>query len=166
MKPHVMYNSGINEWYTPESIINLVYNVMGNIDLDVASSDIANKTVKAKKYYTKESDGLVQKWYGNVFMNPPYSAKLIQQFAEKLVNERDNIDQAIVLVNNATETKWFKKISQISSAVCFPVGRVKFYAPNGEIASPLQGQTILYIGDNMQSFLDNFSSIGWCAIIQ
>lgn len=163
---HVSHNSGQNEWYTPESIISLVYNVMGNIDIDVASSDIANQTVKAKKYFTKESDGLSQKWYGNIFMNPPYSVKLIQQFAEKLVNERKNIDQAVVLVNNATETKWFKSISSIANAVCFPTGRMRFYAPDGKTANPLQGQAILYIGDNTQSFLDNFSSIGWCAIIQ
>lgn len=166
MKPHVAYNSGQNEWYTPESILDIVRSVMGNIDLDVASSDIANQTVKADKYYTKESDGLSQKWYGNVFMNPPYSAKLIQQFAEKLVSERNNINQAIILVNNATETKWFKNVSSIASAVCFPTGRMKFYAPDGKIANPLQGQAILYVGKNTEKFIEKFSAVGWCATIQ
>lgn len=160
-KPHVSFNSGNNEWYTPSNIIEAARTAMGTIDIDPASSDIANQTVKASTYYTIETNGLDKTWSGNVWMNPPYSAELIGKFADKLCEEKRNYKQAVVLVNNATETEWFSKIISIASVVCFPCHRVKFYKPDGETGSPLQGQAIVYIGDNKQSFINAFTPFGW-----
>jgi len=56
--PHVSYNSGNNEWYTPGEYIKAAYRVMGVINLDPASSKLANATVKAGKYFTAEDNGL------------------------------------------------------------------------------------------------------------
>lgn len=135
---------------------------MGEINLDPASNPIANKVVKADKYYTAEDNGLDKIWSGNVWLNPPYASDLIEKFIDKLVSERNNYTQAIVLVNNATETVWFNKIIDISAAVCFPKSRVKFYMPNGKTGAPLQGQAVLYIGENSNRFVNAFSKIGWC----
>ena len=166
-KPHVSFNSGENEWYTPSEYIEAARAVMGSIDLDPASSDIANKTVKAAEYYTAERNGLVLPWFGNVWMNPPYSTDKIGAFVEKLVNERPNINSAIVLVNNATETVWFVKLVDVSSAVCFPKGRVKFIDVHGNnTGAPLQGQAVLYIGDSVDRFCDGFSRFGWLAVMR
>ena len=63
---HVSHNSGNNEWYTPGPIIEAARKVMGNIDIDPASSAAANETVMAKKYYTEETNGLEQEWKSNV----------------------------------------------------------------------------------------------------
>ncbi len=62
-----------DEWYTPPEIIELVRTVLGEIDLDPASCIEAQRTVMAKRFYTKHNDGLCQKWLGRVFLNPPYS---------------------------------------------------------------------------------------------
>ena len=162
-KPHVALNSGNNEWYTPRSIIETARAVMGSIDVDPASSDCANEVVDAETYYTAETDGLTKEWFGNVWMNPPYSTELIDKFVDKLVEQKGNYKQAIVLVNNATETEWFEKIVNIASVVCFPRHRVKFYKPDGKVGAPLQGQAILYIGGASSKFTSLFSEIGWCA---
>lgn len=162
-KPHVAYNSGDNEWYTPAEYIALAREVLGTIDLDPASSDMANKVVQAETYYTTETDGLTYDWCGTVWMNPPYASNLIVKFVDKFCDCTDNIDSAIILVNNATETAWFKKLVSVSSAMCFPYERLKFYSPDGRIAQPLQGQVLLYFGDNAKKFTEVFKNKGWCA---
>lgn len=165
-RPHVSFNTGgNNEYYTPKEYIEAAREVMGSIDIDPASNDIAQKVVQAKTYYTAETNGLDKAWNGNIWLNPPYSIELIVQFVSKLVAERNSYSQAIVLVNNATETEWFNKIISVASAVCFPKGRVKFYLPDGRICAPLQGQAIIYIGDNKENFVDVFSKLGWSAVI-
>lgn len=160
-KPHVTNNSTDNEWYTPERYIELARQVMGSIDLDPASNDFANETVKASQYYTEEDDGLEQDWFGNIWMNPPYSTALLQRFADKLTSSTFN--QAVVLVNNATETAWFEKLVSKASAIVFHKGRIRFVKRDGEHGSPLQGQAFLYYGDRVDRFLDVFSKIGWGA---
>jgi len=158
-KPHVSFNSGNNEWYTPKEFIDAARLVMGTIDLDPASSEIANETVQAEKIYTADDNGLACPWFGNVWLNPPYSSDLIGQFAEKVKAKEYN--QAIVLVNNATETAWFADIVSVASAIVFPTSRVKFYKPDGSTGAPLQGQAILYVGDNPAAFLSEFEKFGW-----
>jgi len=156
-------NSGQDEWYTPSEIIEKARRVMGGIDLDPASSDIANETVKADKYYTIEDDGLAWDWEGRVFMNPPYSQPTIKHFTEKLTDDfrLGFIDQAIVLVNNATETGWFQYMLAECKAVCFVSGRLKFIDENGNPSgAPLQGQAILYFGEAEDKFFNEFSDIG------
>lgn len=164
-RPHVSFNSGNNEWYTPSNIIEAARTAMGSIDVDPASNDIAQQTVKAGTYYTAETNGLDKEWVGNVWLNPPYASDLIGKFIDKLVSEKKNYNQAVVLVNNATETEWFNKIVSISSMVCFPKSRVKFYMPDGKTGAPLQGQAVLYIGKNAESFYKAFKEIGWVAIL-
>src|SRR5262249_11893632 len=83
-RPHVAHNSGENEWYTPPEYIAAARAVLGSIDVDPASSDIAQETVCASVYYTKQDDGLAKLWRGKVWMNPPYSVDLIGRFIEKL----------------------------------------------------------------------------------
>lgn len=162
-KPHVINNSTDNEWYTPEIYIQSAREVLGTIDLDPASNDFANETVKATTYFTEKTNGLEQDWFGNIWMNPPYQTALLQQFADKLI--ASDFQQAIVLVNNATETAWFKTLISKASAIVFPTGRIRFRKRDGEKGAPLQGQAFLYCGDNPQRFIDVFSKYGWGAFL-
>jgi DNA N-6-adenine-methyltransferase (Dam). len=167
-KPHVAYNSGNNEWYTPQKYIEMARTVLEYIDLDPASSKIANEIVKADNYFTAEENGLSQVWYGKVWMNPPYSKELIGEFTKKFTDEYEagNIVEGIVLVNNATETAWFTNMIRSASAVVFPRGRILYYSPKKEIGAPLQGQAFIYFGWNADRFLEIFCSIGWGALIR
>jgi len=166
--PHVSHNSGNNEWYTPVQYIESARFVMGEIDLDPASSDLANQIVMARTYYTASDNGLVQKWTGRAFVNPPYSKRLIDLFCSKFAHEAlvGNMTEGIILVNNATETAWFNTLTAVCSAVVFPRRRIKFYGVNGEKGSPLQGQAFLYFGPQTQRFVREFSQYGWPALLR
>ena len=67
-----IHQSKSNEWYTPAPYIEAARRVMGEIDLDPASSTFANHIVRAKMYYAIEDNGLEQNWKGRVWLNPPY----------------------------------------------------------------------------------------------
>lgn len=159
-KPHVSNNSGNNEWYTPQYIIDAARKTMGKIDLDPASSDIANRTVRATTYYSKDDDGLSKPWFGNIWLNPPYAKELIGKFASAIKNRCNDYDQAIILVNNGTETEWFHDISSVASAICLVKKRIRFLDINGNLGKPLQGQIILYVGSHYSKFIENFSQFG------
>lgn len=163
---HVANNSGNNEWYTPEKYICAVRQVLGEIDLDPASCELANGFVQAKMYYDIDTNGLSKKWFGKVFMNPPYSGKLVGLFCDKLIAEvqKGNVKEAVVLVNNATETLWFFKMSMVANAFAFPRGRIRYLDSEGlPSKTPLQGQVFIYIGKNVDKFIEVFSKFGWTA---
>jgi len=165
-KPRVnrlVFNSGTQEWFTPREYIEAARAVMGSIDVDPASCEAANATVKATEFFTKEKDGLAAKWHGNVWLNPPYAVELITKFVTVVVEKyaAAEIEQAIVLTNNSTETRWFQALLDACSAVCFPSSRIRFIDKNGNpSSSPLQGQAVFYLGDRVEEFRTVFDAFG------
>lgn len=162
---HVSHNTGEQEHYTPPIFIEDAREVMGSIDLDPASNPIAQSWVKATGFFTKADCGLTNKtWVGNVWMNPPYARGLVDAFISKLVSS-EQVSQYVVLINNTTETKSGQKILSHCSAACFPFKRIRFIKPNGEVGkSPLQGQMLLYRGENVGRFVSVFSKHGVCLV--
>lgn len=165
---HVSENTGIPEWYTPDEYLDAARKALGEIDLDPASSAIAQERVKAKKYYTLEQDGLSKPWAGRVFLNPPYSSDLVGRFTGQLCESLDSggVTAAVLLVNNATETAWFQEAAEIATALCFPAGRIKFLDEDGNPGAPLQGQAFMYFGKATKRFLPAFNDFGLCVIRQ
>ena len=159
---HVSHNSGDNEWYTPPEYTSAVKEVLGSIDLDPASTEMANEQIGAATYYTKEDDGREHPWEGRVWMNPPYAQPECAQFCAKLLSEyrAGTVTEAIVLVNDAMETDWLQALLEAASALCFPDGRLKFWAPDKSTSAPLQGQVLLYFGDRAPVFVERFRNFG------
>ena len=157
--PHLAQGTGNEGWYTPDDLMDLVRAVLGEIDLDPASNDDAQQRVGAARYFTKDDDGLAQQWEGRVYLNPPYTGGLVDQFADKLVEEYQlgNVSEAIWLTNNSTDTAWFDKLASCASAVLFIRGRVKFWTLDADgterIGAPLQGQILAYLGNDPALFI-------------
>ena len=158
---HVSRNTGEAHWDTPPEILEAARETMGGIDLDPATNEQGQERVRAERYFTAEDDGLAEHrvWSGRVWMNPPYDAKLVAAFVDRLLDS-PNVEQAITLVNNATETKWGQRLLREASVVCFPSGRVKFLDADGVPGAPLQGQMIAGIRVDVGRFKDAFGQIG------
>lgn len=164
IKNHVLAtkHTGDEESYTPKEYLASARTVMGVIDLDPASNPMAQENVGADRYFTVDDDGLTQEWAGNVWMNPPYTARVINRFIDKLVDhyEAGEVTQAIVLTNNNTDTSWFHQGANAAAAVCFTAGRINFLKRDGSRSSPTNGQAFLYFGDNLSAFKNEFSKHG------
>jgi DNA N-6-adenine-methyltransferase Dam len=122
LKPHVhrALGTGENEWYTPKEYIDAACDVLGSIDLDPASSALAQRTVRATAYFTIDDDGLTKEWRGRVWLNPPYTQPEIAGFIAKLIAEHyaGRVIEAIVLTHNYSDTEWFHQALQAARAFC------------------------------------------------
>ncbi len=151
------------EWYTPEEYLAAVRDVLGEIDLDPASSDPAQRRVRAIRFFTKREDGLRQEWQGRVFLNPPYTHPELPEFVGKMVAEyrSGRVPAAIMLTHNYTDTGWFHLAVGACVAVCFTKGRVKFLDVRGNEAAPTQGQAFFYYGQDRAKFVVRFRQVGF-----
>ena len=112
------YNES-KEWYTPR----FIFDKLGiNFDLDPCSpgKNIV-PWIPAKTHYTVKDNGLIKKWFGNVFINPPYgmdTPKWMKRLAE--------YGNGVALVFARPDTKWFHDYVIKADAICFIKGRVAF----------------------------------------
>lgn len=158
---HVGQASGNDEWYTPPPFIESARKVMGSIDTDPCSNAVAQAWIKARRFFTAETDGLKQKWQGNVWMNPPYSDPLVGEFTKRFVEQREAMKAGITLTNNATETEWCQRLQDACDGICLPSSRIRFYDHTGQPRqTPLQGQIIMYFGPDLGKFLKEFRQYG------
>lgn len=162
-KPLVTLNTGCEEWYTPEQYIEAARKILEQIDLDPATSEIAQQTVRAEKYFTVEEDGLSQEWSGNIWLNPPYSRGLLDKFVGKLLVS--TFKAAIVLTDSSTETGWFSRLAARAQVICFSNKRIKFLRPDGSEGngSPTRGSAFFYFGNEADKFREVFQQFGWFA---
>lgn len=114
-----------DEWYTPAELINS----LGEFDLDPASSEEAFRlNNSAKKIYTVKENGLEQSWEGRVWLNPPYSRPLLQDFLKKMAEHQFGT----ALIYSKIHAKWFHDIVlQHATAVKFLYDRIRFLKPDG-----------------------------------
>jgi hypothetical protein len=157
--------TGEIERYTPSKYVEAVREVLDQIDVDPSTCEQAQQTVKAKTFFTMADDGLQQEWHGRIFLNPPFHRDLLPRFVRKLAVEIEagHVTQAILLVNNCTDTDWFNAALRVCSSVCFTHGRVHFIQASGvEMGSPTHGQAFLYFGTQPDRFEEVFDRIGPC----
>lgn len=153
-----------DSWYTPMVYVESARAVMGGIDLDPFSSDLANETIKATRYHTEKNSCLAVDWHASsVWMNPPYG-KLMTMAADKFLEQYavKNFETGIILVNNSTDTKWFAKLAEHASAFCFTDHRIRFYVGDSKESSTgnTRGQVFIYFGRDVAKFKQEFAKHG------
>lgn len=111
------------EWLTPPELVKK----LGDFDLDPCTP-VKPPFLHAKENYCIKDDGLTKKWFGRVYMNPPYG-KGMEKWMEKLKTHGNGI----ALIFARTETKcFFNHIWNDAEAVLFLKGRIKFYNIDGK----------------------------------
>lgn len=176
------------EWYTPSPFVEAAREVMGGIDLDPASHEEANRTVKAARYFTEAENGLLQPWAGRVFLNPPGGKdadgkSLVVAFWRKFCEEIVGREMTHgVWIGYSLEQLQTLQLSgalyhPLELAICIPRARIAFVEneakraarvaklqaegknPNGK-SQPSHGNYIVYAGPNALAFEDVFGQFG------
>ena len=169
---HFMPRGGNDEWYTPAYIITPIREVMGEIDLDPASCELANETVKATTFYTLEDDGMMHDWHGRVFLNPPYSGighgpetrgTFKREFIAKLEHHylAGDVEEAILVCPFDYSPKWGDAIRRSASALCqLEARKMRFYGPWKSSLFTTVSSQIVYFGPHVYRFHKAFQEFG------
>ena len=94
------------ELITNYDLIASAHALLEGIELDVASSKIANKYVEATNFFTPSDDGLnSQQWFGNVYLFPPRGAYFWYK-----KNDKWKMTRASSPTLTSSHAVWFRKL--------------------------------------------------------
>ena len=136
-----------DDYYTPKWLfdaINLTF------DIDVASPPQGPPHTPCKRFYTKADNGLIQPWYGRVWMNPPYSKP--KPWVERWINHGNGI--ALLPMNGG---QWLNTLWN-SNAKGVWLGRLPFIR-NGKEQKGTSFNVVLWAIGNDN--IDAISTIGY-----
>ena len=145
-----------DEWYTPKELIDS----LGEFDLDPCAP-MKPLWPTAKVMYNKEDDGLSKNWGGvncRVWLNPPYSKPLIEQFLRKMVEHGNGI---VLLFNRLDSVMMQEVVLKNAHAMKFLRKRIRFYREDGtQGGSPGSGSVLFAFGKENAEVLKNNSLEG------
>ncbi|MFM0165737.1 DNA N-6-adenine-methyltransferase [Paraburkholderia sediminicola] len=156
-------------WFTPPVYIEAARAALGGIGFDPYSSDAAQDVVRAEQYCTLSNPnperGVSWPKVGTCWMNPPYSHGVALEAATRFLEAFDyeRFERGIVLVNNATETRMFRALSDKAAAICFTNHRIQFYNTDGKAErANTRGQAFLYFDRTGEPglFAEHFRQFG------
>jgi hypothetical protein len=178
------HSSESNEHYTPPEVVEAARTVLGKIECDPFSCELANEVVGAELYYTAEDDGFAQDWYGRVFCNPP--GGVLEKKAQlangatrsssavawaKLLEEYDagNVHSAIFVGFNLEVMRMTQLASRscLDFPFCVPRERLHFWGESVpfDTGAPQYPNVLVYVppkGNHVLRafFRDTFSQFG------
>jgi hypothetical protein len=146
----VRFEKSINtsvEWLTPPELVKK----LKEFDLDPCTP-ISPPFKHATVNYNLNDNGLEKKWFGRVYLNPPYG-KGMEKWIEKLKNHGNGI----ALIFARTETRcFFNHVWNDADAVLFVKGRIKFYNLAGiQMGTPGAPSIFIAYGLNNAQILEN-----------
>jgi len=155
--------SGEVEIYTPAKIIEAARVTLGGfIELDPASSEKANETVKARRFFTLKDDGLNQIWAAQtLWMNHPFSRKGNPMWINKLIRnyEMRYTRAACCITFASTSEAWFRPLRDFPQ--CYLSPRTNYLLPDGTVYKGVtKGSVVTYLGPNVELFRRAFEGEG------
>lgn len=138
------------EWLTPKNITDFF-----NFDLDPCSP-IIRPWDTAKRHFNINDNGLIQKWEGFVFCNPPYGRKTFTW-----INKLASHGNGIALIFARTETIGFhSEVWEKADALFFFKGRLAFHYVDGKKGDEANAPSVLIAyGEFAKSELKRFSLV-------
>lgn len=110
--PYMPVNPQKTDWETPHDLFEKLWDEFGGFDLDPCCSPghYTECRIVAEGGYSFYETGLTAKWFGKVYMNPPYG-RAISQWIEKAVSEveKKNAELVVALLPARVDVKWWHK---------------------------------------------------------
>ena len=138
---NVHFSSKTNEWCTPQKFFDDLNEEFG-FTVDVCATE---ENAKCEKYYTKEQDGLLQDWEGEiVWCNPPYGREIKDWIKKAYVTiENCCVNTTIVmLIPSRTDTTYWHDYVMKASDIRFIRGRIKF--GDGKNSAPFPSAVVVF----------------------
>lgn len=119
---HGLFSSATPMWETPQYVFDELDDEF-HFDLDVCAIP---ENAKCRNFYSPEEDGLLQKWEGRCWMNPPYGRE-ITKWIKKAYESVAFGDCELVccLLPARTDTIWWHEYC-MKGEIRFVRGRLKF----------------------------------------
>lgn len=161
-------DSGNVERYTQPHIIEAVRKAMGGITLDPASCEAAQAIVKATHWIGLPNDGKAASWFGNVWVNWPYSRENNPLWSDKIIEEYVHNGDVIAICSItwlSGSSNWFQAMHDNCDAYCILNQRPRFIdaATMQEMPKAMKDGIVWYFGHDVRRFaeaLREFGSIG------
>ena len=129
-------SSATDEWATPKDLFDEL-NSEFTFSLDVASTD---DNALCEVHYTKDDDGLSQKWTGSVWCNPPYGREIGKWIAKAASTHEGGV--IVCLVPARTDTAWWHDYATKATEVRFIRGRLHF--GDGKGCAPFPSAVLIF----------------------
>lgn len=152
MNTEALFGSKTDQYATPQYIYDELYGEFG-FTLDPCADEYNHK---CEKFFTKEQNGLLQKWdRERVFCNPPYGRD-IRAWVEKCYTEvySGSCECAVLLLPVRTDTKWFHRyIYQKAHEIRFLDKRLKF--GDSKNPAPFPSMIVIFKREREWNALEN-----------
>lgn len=117
----VHFSSATDEWATPQDLYDQLHAEF-HFTVDVCASA---SNAKCARFFTKELDGLAQRWTGTCWMNPPYG-RTIGDWVGKAHESALQGATVVALLPARTDTAWWHDHVVHASEVRFLRRRLRF----------------------------------------
>ena len=139
MNTDLMFSSKTDQWATPQDFFDKL-NDEFKFTLDPCADETNHK---CRKFFTKEQNGLLQDWGGEiVFCNPPYGRET-GIWVKKCHDEAEKQNTVcVMLIPARTDTKWFHEHIYGQAEIRFVKGRLKF--GSGKNSAPFPSMVVVF----------------------